>query len=275
MGSKQDEKLAKLLQCKWACDLCEIEILARKRKKEEEQARKKEQSFFKKVVDFFTPSNDLPFPTIPQFWELYQIRCSEISKQAILTFLNSGFNHFISRDNNSDIFSRKSLCLCYDHFKEVTKNNVRKDYYCTTCGEDYTLEESEHFGLNFPTGLSQIIICRRCSQPSFALPTISIVQTIKYLQYCANCNMSLEYDNQAFGSAKPMYVVKNCSKCGSSDLQHMEVVEFVWSSKEMIGYLDTLVCKDRIQSDPTHCSHYHNNSVGDYQFCPICGKNIK
>lgn len=225
-----DKSLDKLLACEYECDFCKIEIPLMVEYRNEQRTRREQQPFYKKIFDTYLEL--IPRTTQPKSWNIHEIKQSDVGRLTLLKYLQSSDNNFIPEKRYNILLNKFSVFLCDHHIYELDKHIVSKGKYCVNCGEDYSIEESEHIGLDIVTGRFHAV-CRRCQQDSLMLPIVGITQTQGYKQYCVDCKKHIEYGKNEFGEANPRYIIKQCFGCGGGNLQHIKTVKYVWSSKEL------------------------------------------
>jgi hypothetical protein len=284
MARYQDEIWTKIEKCKYECDLCVPEIKERSKEFDLEQKRKQERSFFKKVHEFLIDTSiSLPIPKSAKHWNIYIVNHSDLLNLCIKSYLesyNKQVEHkswYLGPNYYSEFAHKTRLNLCDEHYEAIRKSKKRLGYYCGTCGYEYHENYNVRFGLNLITGLSQIEKCIGCKESAFIIPNMIRFTTINYSQYCTGCHDVTHYDLNSFGEAKPKYIVKHCSSCGSAELQNIEYIDAIMAQKEYIKYehhLDRLIKHTGTTSNPSECAFYHNSPNDKYRFCPICGKPI-
>jgi hypothetical protein len=228
-----NESLDKLLECEYACDFCTLEIPSMVKYRNEQRIKRKAQPFFKKIFD---PYIEVVPRTTPKSWIIRKIEHSDAGKLTLLKYLQSTDNYFITATQYEVLLNKHYVYLCDHHIYSLDKHIAAKGNYCANCGEDYSIAESEHFGLNIMTGCFHTP-CRRCHQDSPILPIVGRCKTQIYQQYCVDCKKHFEYAKDAFGTKNPRYIKNKCSNCGGGNLQNIETVKYAWSPKELITQL--------------------------------------
>lgn len=225
MGQSVD----KILACAYSCDFCALEIPLMIEFRNEQRIKRKGQPFFKKIFD---PYIELIPRTTAKSWIIRKIEHSDAGWSTLLKHLQSTDNYFIPAKQYEILLAKRYVYLCDHHIYRLDQHIAAKGNYCTNCGEDYSVADSENFGLNIMTGCFHTP-CRHCHQDAPMLPIVGICDTQMYQQFCVNCKKLFEYAKDAFGGVNPRHVKKQCSNCGG-DLQNIEIVKYGWSAKELI-----------------------------------------
>lgn len=225
------ESLDKLFECVYACDLCTLEIPAMVEYRNEQRIKRKAQPFFKKIFD---PYIEVVPRTTPKSWIIRKIERSDAGRATLLKYLQSTENYFVTAKQYEALLAERYVYLCDHHIYRLDKHIAAKGNYCVNCGEDYSIAESERFGLNIMTGCFHTL-CRRCHQESPMLPIVGRCETQMYEQYCVDCKKHFKYAKDAFGTTSPRHIKKQCSNCGGGNLQNIEVAMYVWSPKELVA----------------------------------------